>query len=82
MAPPFPKPQGPTEHYRETNKKKQREHKGDSREAPASGLSVGGFAVMPLPEALRPHRNPPAHAITITFIFCWVNRLAMLNSLN
>lgn len=67
MAPPFPKLQGPTEHDRETNKKKQREHKGDSREASAPGPSVGEFAVMPLPEALRPHRNPPADAITITF---------------
>lgn len=67
MASPVPKPQEPTEHDRETNKKKPREYKDDSREAPAPGPSVSEFAVLPLPEALRPHRNPPPDAITITF---------------
>jgi hypothetical protein len=67
MASPVFKPQEPKEHVRQTNNKKLRENKDDSQEAPASGQNVSEFTVPPLPEALRPRRNPPPNAITITF---------------
>lgn len=61
-------PQECEQHVQETGKKKLREHQDGSHEAPASGPSVNEFKVPPLPEALRPRRNPPPNAITITFI--------------
>ncbi|KAJ5543739.1 hypothetical protein N7513_007247 [Penicillium frequentans] len=67
MASQVPKPQGPKEHVRQTNKKKLHENKDDSQEAPASGQNISEFTVPLLPEALHPRRNPPPNAITITF---------------
>ncbi|CAG8073926.1 unnamed protein product [Penicillium olsonii] len=66
MASPVSKPQKPKEHVRQTNKK-LRENKDDSQEAAASGQNVSEFTVPLLPEALRPRRNPPPNAISITF---------------
>ncbi|KAF4765573.1 hypothetical protein HAV15_003280 [Penicillium sp. str.  len=67
MAPLVSKPQEPKEHVQQTNKKKLRENKDDPQEAPASGQNLSEFTVPLLPEALRPRRNPPPNAITITF---------------
>ena len=67
MASQVPKPQEPKEHVQKANKKKLRENKNDSQEAPASGQNISEFTVPLLPEALRPRRNPPPNAITITF---------------
>ncbi|KAJ9481390.1 hypothetical protein VN97_g12090 [Penicillium thymicola] len=67
MAQLVSKPQEPEENVQQTNKKKLRENKDDPQEAPGSGQNLSEITVPLLPEALRPRRNPPPNAITITF---------------